>query len=254
MNRQLTHANSVAAMLLWTLVILSLDFTIAFQKVNPQLRNEILPKGRLAKALDMLPHYECTTAAVMSGLGDVLAQLQQHKKDPSIKPKVNWKRTYKFMMKGFGEGFLWTLWYRNAERWSLAITSFLTGNITNPFLTTLIGTFVALFLDLTLACPFIYGLWDIPFPALLRGKPLRKIPGEVKEKLGEMLSASIRVWTPVNILIYNVPVQYRVYIMSIADVFWQSIVSSITSSNNAEPTTTCEPVIDGVQTAQPVQS
>ena len=48
-----------------------------------------------------------------------------------------------------------------------------------------------------------------------------------------MLVASIKIWTPVNVLIYNVPVQHRVVLMSIADVFWQSIVSASVSPSGA---------------------
>jgi hypothetical protein len=38
-----------------------------------------------------------------------------------------------------------------------------------------------------------------------------------------------KVWTLVNILIYNIPVQYRLLVMSVANVFWQSVVSKIAS-------------------------
>eukprot|EP00977_Amphora_coffeiformis_P008908 scaffold2021_cov176-Amphora_coffeaeformis.AAC.3 len=197
--------------------------TYAFQGPKPAVRQ--------VKALQVLPHYECATAAVMAGLGDVLAQVQAQKTtNPSEKFVLDKKRTFQFMLKGFGEGFLWTVWYRSAEKWSFGITrSIIGGMAASHFLKTLVGTVVSLLLDLTLACPFIYGLWDIPFPALLKGTPWRKLPKLIHEKLGEMLLASVKVWTPVNILIYNVPVQYRVYIMSCADVFWQMIVSSITT-------------------------
>ena len=70
-------------------------------------------------------------------------------------------------------------------------------------------------------------------PALMRGTPLTKIPHQIRSKIGEMLIASVMVWTPVNIVIYNLPVQYRVYVMSFTDVFWQSIVSGIVSTTAA---------------------
>lgn len=221
-------------------------------------------KNLVVRAWQVMPHYECATAAVMSGLGDLLAQMQQHRHQfhyhrhrhhekerrddaTSVTPPttvffvMEWKRTVQFMIKGFGEGWLWTVWYRNAERWTLNITQWLvtaffsggmtsSGSSSSPFLTTLLATVVALVLDLTVACPFIYSTWDIPVPALLRKTPWRDIPAHVVRKIGPMLRASVKVWTPVNILIYNAPVQYRVYISSFADVFWQSIVSSIVST------------------------
>ena len=226
--------------LAWVLLVTNAPPTLAFQGHKSPVRStDKQQHGRFVSALRVMPHYECATAAVMAGMGDILAQMQKQKTtNPTEKVVLNWKRTFQFMIKGFGEGFLWTLWYRNAERWSFTMTrSILAGQVASPLVTTMVGTFVSLVLDLTLACPFIYGLWDIPFPALLRGTPIRKIPKMIHEKLGELLLASVKVWTPVNILIYNVPVQYRVYIMSCADVFWQMIVSSVTSST-AEPNTT----------------
>lgn len=209
----------------------------AYHINRPALHPRTVQKNRLSTALKSMPHYECATAAVMSGLGDILAQIQLKQKiNDGSKLNIKWKRTLQFMCKGFGEGFLWTLWYRNAEHYSMAITRALTTQFAaNAVLTTLVGTAVALILDLTLACPFIYGLWDIPFPLLIKRAPLREIRKSIREKLGEMLMASVKVWTPVNILIYNVPVQYRVFIMSFADVFWQSIVSSITTAPTEEP-------------------
>ena len=204
-------------------------------------------KGRVGP-LQVIPYYECATASVMSGLGDLLAQTRRHfneQKDingkSSASPSnsfltIEWKRTFQFMIKGLGEGFLWTIWYRNAEHWTVAITRKLTKGsaaANSVFFTTLVATTVAILLDLTLACPFIYAAWDIPMPALMRGTPLTKIPHQIRSKIGEMLIASVMVWTPVNIVIYNLPVQYRVYVMSFTDVFWQSIVSGIVSTTAA---------------------
>jgi hypothetical protein len=73
-------------------------------------------------------------------------------------------------------------------------------------------------------------LWDIPVPALLSGSPLRTIPSQVQSKIPELVVENAKVWTLVNIIIYNIPVQYRLLVMSVANVFWQAIVSKITSA------------------------
>jgi len=240
----------LAVLILMLLVSNSIPtYCYAFQ--GPKSAARRTGRQRFVKALSVLPHYECATAAVMAGFGDVLAQVQtQRTTNPKEKFVLDKKRTFQFMLKGFGEGFLWTFWYRNAEQWTFAITrSLLGGQVVSHLVRTLVGTFVSLLLDLMLACPFIYGLWDIPFPALLRGTPMRKLPTVIHEKLGEMLLASVKVWTPVNILIYNVPVQYRVYIMSCADVFWQMIVSSITTGPPEPDTTTPSSSNSAVQPA-----
>lgn len=67
----------------------------------------------------------------------------------------------------------------------------------------------------------------------MNGMKPREIPGQIKSKLGDMLVASFKIWTPVNVVIYNVPVQHRVVLMSVADVFWQAVVSSIVVSSGA---------------------
>jgi Mpv17 / PMP22 family len=189
---------------------------------------------RLKTSLHLLPTTECATAAVMAGFGDLLAQMQSHKKEPKKLLVFDFARTFQFMIKGFGEGLLWTIWYRWADYSCVAVTQMLMGEMTSPLTRKCVGTLVAVVMDLCLACPFIYAFWDIPFPALLRGQPLRQIPKLIHDKLGEMLLASVKVWTPVNVVIYNVPVHYRSYFMSVADVFWQAIVSSITSAPVAD--------------------
>jgi hypothetical protein len=49
-----------------------------------------------------------------------------------------------------------------------------------------------------------------------------------------MLTANMKLWTPVNIIIYNAPLKYRVILSATADVFWQSIVSSIASREDRD--------------------
>jgi hypothetical protein len=167
----------------------------------------------------------------MAGLGDFLAQKKSGSASPEQIFKYNPTRSLHFVLKGLGEGIMWSFWYRFAERWSQILTEVvlnaLGGAVIGGPVEKVTRTFISVFLDLTIACPIIYGLWDIPFPALLSGKPIKEIPNIVKSKLGEMLIASIKVWTPVNMVIYNIPLQYRVVVMSTADVFWQSIVSTI---------------------------
>jgi hypothetical protein len=169
---------------------------------------------------------ECVTAGCMAGLGDWLAQ----RKD-ATKP-WNPKRSMHFVLKGFGEGIMWSFWYYKADIWVRLLTQSAMGTgVIAPSMEVVYRTAVAVLLDLLIACPLIYGLWDIPFPALLSGTPLRAIPRRVRSKLPEMMLASLKLWTPVNIIIYNSPLKYRVLLMSTADVFWQSIVSAIATSD-----------------------
>lgn len=170
------------------------------------------------------PVHECATASVMSGLGDILAQAQK------TTEKYDYRRTLVFVLKGYGDGALWSLWYRRADSIVAAVANTcFAGMPVYPFLEVVLMTLLSLFFDLIIASPIIYSIWDIPFPAVARGKTkLRQVPVLVQKKLPEMLVASLKIWTPVNVLIYNIPAKYRVVTMSVADVFWQSIVSAIT--------------------------
>lgn len=166
---------------------------------------------------------ECVTAGCMAGLGDYMAQRK------SQKP---WspKRSLHFILKGLGEGVMWSIWYHKADVAVAFMTqSLLSAGWVAPSMTAVVRTILSLVTDLFIACPFIYAFWDIPLPALLSGTPLRDIPRQIRQKLGEMMLASLKLWTPVNVLIYNSPLKYRVLLMATADVFWQSIVSSIAS-------------------------
>ena len=166
---------------------------------------------------------ESVTAGCMAGLGDYLAQRK------SKKP-YNPKRSIHFILKGLGEGIMWSIWYHKADRWVATLTEMAVGSgWLAPGMTAVYRTIWSLLLDLFVACPLIFGLWDIPFPAMMSGTPLREIPRQIKSKLGELLVASVKLWMPVNVLIYNSPLRYRVLMMATADVFWQSIVSAVTS-------------------------
>ena len=179
---------------------------------------------------------ESVTAGTMAGLGDVLAQKQEALEMPEKPLKHNSVRTSHFVVKGLAEGIAWSYWYRLAEPWSVSFTKAVGGGLltygfngVNPVIEQCIKTFISIVLDLFIACPVLYGLLDISLPALLSGASLREVVQQIRSKLGEMMIASLKVWTLVDVLIYNIPVKYRVVVNSMADVFWQSIVSSISS-------------------------
>lgn len=166
---------------------------------------------------------ECVTAGCMACLGDYIAQRKSQKPWDA-------KRSLRFVLKGLGEGMMWSWWYHHADQWVATMTqSALSTGLLAVSMIAVFRTVVSLVMDLFIACPFIYSFWDIPLPAVLSGTPFRTIPRLIKSKLGEMMLASVKVWLPVNILIYNSPLQYRVLISATADVFWQSIVSAIAS-------------------------
>jgi Mpv17 / PMP22 family len=186
---------------------------------------------------------ESVTAGCMAGLGDYLAQRRQVQPNDTVKASYNLRRGLSFILKGLGEGVLWSIWYHWADRWvANALSSSSSSTMTmmnmmglslnnNTPMYIVMRTVLSLLLDTCLACPIIYAAWDIPLPALLSGVPWRHIPRQVSQKLGTMIVASLQVWIPANILIYNIPLKYRLIVASCTDVVWQSIVSSIVTSN-----------------------
>jgi hypothetical protein len=168
------------------------------------------------------------TAGCMAGLGDYLAQRQ------SRHWKYNPRRSATFIVKGLGEGIMWSLWYHWADRWVAAeLQQHISWMVPQSPLYVFLRTLLSLFLDTCLACPIIYAIWDIPLPALLSGVPIRQIPQQVQSKLGRMILASLKLWIPANIFIYNIPLRYRLIFAATTDVVWQCIVSSIVLSSSA---------------------
>jgi hypothetical protein len=67
----------------------------------------------------------------------------------------------------------------------------------------------------------------------MNGRPLSSIPGIVRKKLWRLLVAHAKLWTVINTVIYNIPLKYRVLVVSIADIFWESLVSTISRQQEA---------------------
>lgn len=150
---------------------------------------------------------------------------------PSSSPSFDPRRTTRFVLKGLGAGLIWSQWYPLVEGWSDITTAWVLSD-------TLVGvpdvgtahtigkTVSSILMEQFLACPVIYSLWDVPVPALLAGTPVSKIPSLIKEKVPDLLIENAKVWTMANVIVYNLPVQWRLLAVAVAEVFWASIVSS----------------------------
>lgn len=123
-----------------------------------------------------------------------------------------------------------------AEVWSESLTIWILQNYSNNNVKmfAIVRTIVNLLLEQFVACPIIFGLWDLPAIAIMDGITLNKIPGIVRQKLVTLLIANAKLWTVVNILIYNIPLNLRVLVVSFADLFWESIVSTVASKLEQE--------------------
>jgi hypothetical protein len=183
-----------------------------------------------------LEHYtfptEASTGAVFACIGDLIAQTFDIR-DPEISQDAySMARTRNFFIKGLGSGVIWSVYYRETEvlcgDWATQLLHG-TAEADSEFFLATAKTVLAVLLEEVIAMPVVMSLWDIPVPAILSGSSLSTIPSQVKSKIPELVVENAKVWTLVNILIYNIPVQYRLLVMSVANVFWQTVVSKITS-------------------------
>ena len=185
-----------------------------------------------------------TTGSFLCGIADVIAQVrgletcrdedqtsqQQQESDISLLEEIDWPRLARFAAKGFFGTSLLSAWYDfsdyffNANNIEFALQSV---GIIEPSDTVknVARTGMLLLTEQFVTCPILYGLWEIPVSTLLNGAPPSRIQYEVKDKLGDMLIENAKVWTLVNIIIYNAPLQYRTAMANVMDIIWQSIVS-----------------------------
>lgn len=175
------------------------------------------------------------TTSAFCGIGDLMAQTRSVWRE---KASYDWKRTSKFLLKGIGCGIIWSHWFVIADLWSQSFTMWSMQvakiPIDNLKAFAILRTIASLLLEQFVACPIIYGLWDLPILSIMNGEPLRNIPGIVRYKLLTLLVANAKLWTIVNVLIYNVPLKFRVLVWSMADLVWESFVSSIANNSQSK--------------------
>ena len=182
------------------------------------------------------------TGFVLCGVADVIAQVRGNEsRDNENKSMfasnnlrdLNIRRLSRFATKGFFGAIIWGAWYdisddfisENNIAFILSETGIRNDDNTSSFVLNALRTVSAVTIEQFLACPIIFGFWEIPAATLLNNAPVKRIPYEVEDKLNNMLIANAKVWTIANLIIYNIPVQYRVGLSNVIDIFWQSIVS-----------------------------
>jgi len=193
---------------------------------------------------DALNNYPMITKActgfILCGIADVIAQI---KSQIPIKRTINSQRVIRFATKGIFSALIWGSWYdfsntliSNARITTyLGLAGFSVGEEHFVFILAFVKTILLILMEQFVACPILFALWEIPAATVLNRAPLDRIPYEIEHKLSEMLIANAKVWTVANFLIYNVPVQYRVGISNVIDIFWQSIVSNFAADCGKNP-------------------
>jgi len=158
------------------------------------------------------------TQGLIWGAGDLAAQSREGSGEaPAL------RRTASFFATGVGSGALWTTYYDAAD----ALVSPLPGGA-------LEHTAVSLALEQAVWCPIVFALYQIPASVLTNGGAPADVPAAVRRQLVPMLGANLRIWTPANVVIYNVPLQWRVLASNCVDLVWGYVCASFAAD-------ACEP-------------
>ncbi len=190
---------------------------------------------------------KATTGFLLCGIADILAQTRANKPKPDginalflhSLENVNTTRLAKFASKGFFGAIIWGSWYdlsdnfistSNIEHVLSQIDMRCNEVLSSSAAVNALRIASAIIIEQFVACPIIFGLWEIPAATLLNKSQIKRIPYEVKDKLNDMLIANAKVWTLANLIIYNTPLQYRVGLSNVIDIFWQSIVSDFAAT------------------------
>jgi hypothetical protein len=160
---------------------------------------------------------ESATSACLAAIGDFAAQTRSPKKDAIDVQRIN-----AFFFKGAVAGILWSNWYALVDPIGISLAEKLA---TNDFLVDPIRIVISVFLDLFVMCPFLFASWDLPFPMLARGDPIENIPRKVQAKLAPVILENTMVWIFPNLVIYSIPLEFRVVVSSCTDAVWQMLLS-----------------------------
>lgn len=165
------------------------------------------------------------TAFSLCSMGDLIAQ-----KRDKTRTDIDWGRVCRFAFKGVGSSLIWNCWYESADDVALDVLRPFrgAGEVSAP-----VRIGVAMLIDQFIWAPLAFGSYDIPVATLLNGASLRRVPSEVRSKLGGMLLSNAIVWTPANLIIYAVPPIYRVGTSNLVDILWQSLMADVAADCGA---------------------
>ncbi|OEU16935.1 hypothetical protein FRACYDRAFT_239531 [Fragilariopsis cylindrus CCMP1102] len=178
-------------------------------------------------------------------------QQQQQNQESVYDPK----RGMTYFFKGLGSGILWAIWFEQADVLSKELTQSTLSHYHIPSLPsqqqhieTALQTIISILMEQFLICPILFATWDIPITSIMSGTDVKQIPKQIDDKLIPLLTANAKVWTLVNVITYNIPLQYRLLFTSGASIVSETINSGITSKQGIEVTPV--PVVPQQQTIQ----
>ena len=198
---------------------------------------------------------QMATFGAFSATGDAIAQnvaaltttedddaAQNAASEDSSSTSYDPERTFRYLLKGLGGGIMWSFWYGTIDPWALQLAQASLASLDHLGVMT-VGAddyealeqpariVSAIVLEQFVASPLAYTFWDIPVPAMLSGQSTtpQEVVREIRHKLGTLLWANAKVWTPVNVVTYSLPAEWRLLFVSAMELMWQVVNSQITS-------------------------
>jgi len=200
--------------------------------------NNNLPSTIISTYKHLLIEYpmltKSLTSGMLCGISDIIAQSRD-----TTRGEFNYARLIRFAGKGVVGGYIWTHWYDWIDSFLdldsdyniyKAFGAVATVNNYDEWIRShlaIVTTALSLVIEQFIWCPIVFGSFEIPVSTLLNGGSLSNVQQEVEAKIGGLLVSNAKVWTPANVIIYNVPVEYRPIVANVVDIFWQSIVSDV---------------------------
>ena len=172
---------------------------------------------------------QCATGGFLCGIGDLVAQKSEQIRQQATKQAAHdIARTRHFVLKGLGGAIIWSTWYKIADGLAANICHDLSQYaewVSTPEFEGVVRTISCIGLEQFIACPIIFALWEIPVPKLLGGATPIEIPSEIRNRLPPLLVDNAKLWTFFNMVIYNVPLEFRVAASNLCDIVWQVVLS-----------------------------
>lgn len=116
---------------------------------------------------------------------------------------------------GLGAGVLWSKWYDFLD-FRLAELGVAPG---------LAATSCSILLEQFVWAPVFFGLYFLPLNSVLKWRTTDKVAEDVISEIGPTLWANAKVWTSLNIIIYNAPLPVRVLVSNGGDLVWSAYLS-----------------------------
>lgn len=159
------------------------------------------------------------------------------------------KRSWNFFYTGLGYGLLWACFFEVSD----AAVSAIPGTSGPGRVAMVKRTVASMAIESMIWAPMCISGYVIPTQVFLKGKGIREVPRAWNKQFKKLLIANIKISTPAQIIIYNAPLEWRTFLVTLGGIIWSAICSKMTADDDCElapqsipaGSSHCEAPIDG---------